>query len=62
MAAAELIHFPAWAQLGPRRLLPTQTLFEPASLIRFHFSRFYGCALNGAECSRRLTMTSRGGL
>jgi hypothetical protein len=62
MAATELIHFPLWAQLSPRHSLPAQTLFEPASRIRFNLPRLYGCALNGAECSRRLPMTSRGGL
>ena len=62
MAATELIHFPSWAQLGPRHLLPTQTIFEPASLTRFNLSRLYGCALNGAECSRCLPVMSRGGL
>ncbi len=31
MTATELIHFPPWAQLGPRHLLPTQTPFETAS-------------------------------
>jgi hypothetical protein len=62
MAATELIHFPSWVQLGSRRSLPTQTLFEPASLIRSNLSHLYACALNGAECSRRLPATSRGGL
>ena len=62
MAATELIHFPSWAQLGPRHLLTTQTLFETASLVRFTLSRLYACALNGAECSRRLPVMGRGGL
>jgi len=62
MAATELIHFPVWAQLSPRQSLPAQTLFEPASLIRFNLSRLYGCALNSAECSRPLPVTDRGGL
>ena len=61
MAATELIHFPSWAQLGPRHLLPTQILFETASLVRFNLSRLYACALNSAECSRRLPLTGRGG-
>jgi len=62
MAATELIHFPLRAQLSPRHSLSAQTLFEPASLIRFNLSRLYGCALNSAECSRCLPVTSRGGL
>jgi len=59
MAATELIHFPSWAQLGPRHLLPT---FERASLVRFNLSRLYAYAPEGAECSRRLLVTGRGGL
>jgi hypothetical protein len=62
MAARELIHFPLWAQLSPRHSLPAQTLFAPASLIRFNVLRLYGRAINGAESSRRLPVTSRGGL
>ena len=61
MAATELIHFPSCVQLRPCHLLPAQTLFEPASLIRFNLPRPYGCALIGAECSR-LPVPSRGGL
>jgi len=62
MAATELIHFPLWAQLSPRHSLPAQILFEPASLIRFNFLRLYVCALDGAERSRRVPVTGRGGL
>src|ERR1700719_830835 len=62
MAATELIHLPLWAQLRPPHALPTQILFEPASLICFSLHRLFGCALDGAECSRRLPVTSRGGL
>lgn len=40
MAATELIHFPLWAQPSPRHWLPAQTLFEPASLIRFNLPAF----------------------
>jgi len=59
MAATELIHFPSWALLGPRHLLPT---FETASLVRFNLSRLYACAPDSAECSRRLLVTGRDGL
>ena len=60
MAARELIHFPLWAQLSPRRSLSAKTPFDPTSLVPLNLPRLYGCACTGAEISRCLWVTSRG--